>query len=266
MITIKTRLTLGLCIFTILSAAPQGAPQAEASARDCISEPCIDVLTSPITGEIIGRGTSVRPGSAARHAKVRRRPVVKKKRTRVAKRVVNPICTIDQLVTFTCIKTPNLPVVSPVVSHVAVTPAKPTVISTDEVRRALPHAQLGFQPGAGAVVNVPVIFWSGLATPARFSLTLLGQSVDVNMNAHFLWAWGDGTSLATTSVGAPFPNRSLTHTYVRPGRYQVAVVTTWSGSASVGQASIQIVGAPIETVDQREVVVSQAPTNLTPIQ
>lgn len=269
----KARVTFGLCVFAVFFAEPVGAQHAYAAASDCISAPCIDVMTSPTTGEIIGLGTSNTPGSAARRSTVTKRPVVKKKKSQVKRKktptvpsIINPICTIDQLATFTCLKTSNPIVTPPVVPHVVVTPPKPTLISTDEVRRALPLARPGFQPAVGAVVNLPVIFWSGLITPARISLTLLGHTVDVNMNARFQWSWGDGSSLVTTLAGAPFPNQNLTHTYHQPGHYRVSVVTTWSGSATLGQTSLQIVGAPIETVDQIEVVVGQAPTMLTPTQ
>ncbi len=261
---IDGRVALGLCIFSLFFSGPTGPEPANAATPDCVSSSCFDVLTNPLTGEIIGHGTAIHPGTAARRNTSPKRRVTKKKRPSISKPVINPICTIDQLATFTCIKTTAPIVITAFVPHTSVTPAKPKVISTEEVRRALPLAHLGFQPGVGAVVNVPVIFWSGVATPAHFTLALLGESVQVEMNAHFRWSWGDGTSPATTSsVGAPFPDRSLTHTYLRPGRYQVSMVTTWSGTASLGQTSIEIVGAPIESISQLEVVISQAPTTLT---
>ena len=52
-------------------------------------------------------------------------------------------------------------------------------------------------------------------------------------------------------------------TYLRPGRYVVSMVTTWGGSAILGRTPIEIVGAPIESLSQLEVVVGQAPTSLT---
>ena|GEM_PF-761913 len=261
---IERQVALGLCIFSLLLIEPPGIQLASAATPDCVSTSCFDVVTNPLTGEIIGHGTSTHPGTSARRKTGSKPRVTKKKPPRISKPVINPICTIDQLATFTCIKTTAPIVVTALVPHTSVTPAKPKVISTEEVRRALPLAHLGFQPGVGAVVNVPVIFWSGVATPAQFALALLGESVDVKMIAHFRWSWGDGSSLATTSSpGAPFPDRSLTHTFLRPGRYQVSMVTTWSGSASLGQTSIEIVGAPIESLSQLEVVVSQAPTSLT---
>ena len=255
---------IGLCIFLLFLTGPTASEAANAATSDCISTPCFDVMTNPLTGEIIGQGTAIHPGTAARRNSNPKRRVTKKKRPPISKPVINPICTIEQLLTFTCIKTTAPGVINTSVAHATVTPAKPKVISTDEVRRALPLAHLGFQPGVGAVVNVPVIFWSGVATPAHFSLALLGESVEVKMTAHFRWSWGDGTSPASTSsVGAPFPDRSLTHTYLRPGRYQVSMTTTWSGSANLGQTAIEIVGAPIESISQLDVVVSQAPTSLT---
>jgi hypothetical protein len=258
-------LVLGFCIFLFFVSLPSGSAQAS-STSDCTLGPCIDVLTDPRTGEIIGLGTAVTPGSAARRTTVTKRAKAKKSSAPIAKPVINPICTVAQLATFTCLKTVVPVVVAPLVPRAITTPPKPTTISTDEVRRALPRAQPGFQPASGAVVNIPVIFWSGILTPARFTMTLLGHSVDLNMNARFLWSWGDGTSLATTSVGAPFPVQTLVHTYSAPGRYRVSVATTWSGSAVLGLTELQIVGAPIESQDQLEIFVGQAPTKLTPVQ
>lgn len=260
--TAKSRVAFALCILGVFLIMPMG-PQHAYAANDCVFAPCIDVLTDPNTGEIVGIGTSVAPGGAAKRTTATKRRAVKKKSARTTP-IVNPICTIEQLATFTCIKTSNPIVPAPVVPHVSTTPPKPTVISTDEVRRALPHAQPAFQPAAGAVVNLPVIFWSGLVSPARFSLTVLGHTVEVIMTARFQWSWGDGSSTVTSAVGAPYPNQSLSHTFSQPGHYRVSVVTIWSGLATIGQTSLQIVGAPIETLDQTEVVVCQAPTLLTP--
>lgn len=260
---IERQVAFGLCIFSLLFIEPAEFQVASATTPECVSTSCFDVVTNPLTGEIIGHGTSTHPGTSARRKTGSKHRVTKKKPPRISKPVINPICTIDQLATFTCIKTTAPIVLTAFVPHTSVTPAKPKVISTEEVRRALPLAHLGFQPGVGAVVNVPVIFWSGVTTPAQFALTLLGESVDVAMIAHFRWSWGDGSSPATTSSpGAPFPDRSLTHTFLRPGRYQVSMLTTWSGSAHLGQTSIEIIGAPIESLSQLEVVVGQAPTSL----
>lgn len=252
-------LLLLVLVFTELDSVPP----AYAAPRDCISGPCIDLTTDPITGEIVGRGISIDPGSAANRATVNKTRTAKKKKPAVIP-VVNPICTIAQLAAFTCIKSASQAVV--VLPVVKVTPPKPTVITTDEVRRALPQARLGFQPISGSVVNVPVIFWSGVSTPARFSLVILGHLIQVEMSAQFHWSWGDGTYLTTRYAGAPFPSQDLTHTYSHPGNYRISMTTTWSGSATLGQASIQIVGSPIETVDQITVNVGQAPTLLTTLE
>lgn len=257
----KSRIGFGICILAIFIVHPANQPSAYAETGDCVSSPCIDVMTDPRTGEIVGLGTSVSPGRAGRRTTVIKRPVTKKKPTSSAS--ANPLCTVEQLMAFTCIKTSEPVVPKPAAPHATSVPPKPTLISTDEVRRSLPLAQPGFQPPTGAVVNMPVIFWSGLVTPAQFSLTLLGHSVEINMTARCQWSWGDGTSLVTASVGAPYPNQSITHTYAKPGRYLVSVLTTWSGTAMLNRSAIQIVGAPIESTGRIEVVIDQAPTMLT---
>jgi hypothetical protein len=265
----QKRLVLGSCFLLVWMLAPLNFAQGSASASDCTHGPCIDVLTNPVTGEIIGRAKSTTEGTPGHRRSgyrtpVKKRPIRKKIAIRTVKPAINPICTVDQLATVTCLKTFAPVGQAPAVPHIFSTPARPTIISTDEMRRSLPRARPGFQPSTGAVVNVPVIYWSGIVTPAHFNLTLQGHVVEVNMHASFLWSWGDGTSLATTTTGAQFPAQSLVHTYSAPGRYRISVSTTWSGSATLGQSSLQIVGAPIESVDQLEILVIEAPTRLTP--
>jgi hypothetical protein len=265
----QKRLVIGSCFLLLWMLTPVNFAQDTASASNCTHGPCIDVLTNPVTGEIIGRARSTTYGTpghrrSVHRTPVKKRPIPKKKATPIVKPVVNPICTVDQLATFTCLKTFAPVVPAPVVPHTFSSPSRPKIISTDEMRRSLPRTRPGFQPSTGAVVNVPVIYWSGIVTPVHFNMTLLGHVVEVNMHARFFWSWGDGTSLATTTVGAPFPTQSLVHTYSTPGRYRISLSTTWNGSATLGQNSLQIVGAPIESVDELEILVIEAPTRLTP--
>jgi len=114
------------------------------------------------------------------------------------------------------------------------------------------------------VVNLPVIFWADIATPARFSFQIMGQVVAVTMSAEFHWSWGDGASLITTSAGAPYPSQAVNHTYLVPGRYRVVLTTTWSGLATVAGTPVQIVGQPIKADNQLDILIGQAPTRLTP--
>jgi len=246
--------TLAICLFVLFAVFPDSAPAAVAAPRDCVASACLDVLTDPSRGEVVGIGTVKRPGSLGR-----RQPLVKKMPKRKPTVIKNPICTVAELVSFTCIKTTALPTVKKTAAA-----AKPAAISTDEVRKALPLANMGFQPRAGAVVNVPTLFWSGVDSPITFSLPLLGQRVEVQMSAHFTWSWGDGTSLSTTLAGGPYPNMDVTHIFGSAGVFHVSLHLVWTGSAKSGNTSIPIAGPPIEFTSSTYVSVAIAPTDLTP--
>ena len=46
------------------------------------------------------------------------------------------------------------------------------------------------------------------------TITLLGQSVDVEATpTSFAWHYGDGTSATTSTPGAPYPAKDITHNY-----------------------------------------------------
>lgn len=260
-----------ICLFVLFAVFPVSAPAAVAKPRGCTASRCIDVLTDPRRGEVVGIGIARQPGSQGSHQPTvqkvphhqpavqkvpHHRPTVKKKPKRkpVTK---NPICTVDELVAFTCIKT-KAPPIKPAVA------AKPATISTDEVRKVLPRAKIGFQPRAGAVVNVPTLFWSGVDSPITFSLPLLGQKVEVRMTAHFTWNWGDGTSSSTVLAGGSYPNMNVTHTFISPGAYHVSLDLAWMGSAKLGNTPIPILGPTIRSTSSAYVSVATAPTDLTP--
>ncbi len=263
--------TLASCLFVLFAVFPGSAPTAVAKPRGCVAARCIDVLTDSRRGEVVGIGIARQPGSQVNHQPVVKRipkhhPAVKsmpkhhpavKKIPKRKPAMKNPICTVDELVAFTCVKTKAPPIKSTAA-------AKPATISTEEVRKALPRAKIGFQPRAGAVVNVPTLFWPGVDSPITFSLPLLGQKVEVRMTAHFTWAWGDGTSSSTMLAGGPYPNTNVTHTFGLPGVYHVSLDLAWTGSAKLGNTPIPILGPRIRSTSSTYVNVAIAPTDLTP--
>jgi hypothetical protein len=120
--------------------------------------------------------------------------------------------------------------------------------SPDEVFRyfqTLPLPQLGTrqQPPGNGLVGLPVIFFTDSPTTQNFTVNIRGFTVDIIAGATgFTWHTGDGTDLASTDPGAPYPNQTVTHDY-RSGTYTAYLTTTWGGTFSIdGGASVAVPG------------------------
>lgn len=80
-------------------------------------------------------------------------------------------------------------------------------------RIGLPQLEIQTQPAGKTLVNFETIFYTDPESFTR-SITLLGQSVDVEATpSSFTWHHGDGSSVTTTSPGAPYPSKEITHEY-----------------------------------------------------
>ncbi len=80
-------------------------------------------------------------------------------------------------------------------------------------RTGLPYLTVQTQPAGETLVNFDTIFY---VDPQQVSvdLTILGQAVDVVATpAGYAWSFGDGSGLSTTSPGAPYPSKDITHRY-----------------------------------------------------
>jgi len=80
-------------------------------------------------------------------------------------------------------------------------------------RLGLPRLTVQVQPADQTLVHLDTIFYA--EPPDWFrSLVLLGFNVDVTAEpVGYAWRFGDGTSVSTTSPGAPYPAPDITHTY-----------------------------------------------------
>ncbi len=77
----------------------------------------------------------------------------------------------------------------------------------------LPTLQAETQPADKTLVNFATIFYT---EPQQFTrtVTLLGQSVDIEATpGEYTWHHGDGTTVTTSSPGAPYPSKEITHYY-----------------------------------------------------
>ncbi|MEZ0578127.1 PKD domain-containing protein [Nocardioides sp. MH1] len=102
-------------------------------------------------------------------------------------------------------------------------------------RIPLPPSTLSVQPPGGkTLVNFDTNFFTHEQTLDR-TVRLLGQRVDLRIRVDsYTWRFGDGDSLRTDEPGAPYPRLSITHSYLRTGRYAPAVDTTWVADYRVG--------------------------------
>ena len=82
----------------------------------------------------------------------------------------------------------------------------------------LPTLKIQIEPGAATLVNLDTIFH---ANPQPFSRTidLLGFTIDlVATSAYYTWHHGDRTSQTTQRPGRPYPDKDITHRYMRTAK------------------------------------------------
>ena len=215
-------------------------------AADC-SKACIDLTVE--NGELVITGKRIAP-----KPKYTPRPIVK----RALKPSPKPTLT------------PSLkPVVKPTFRskpkpRTSSAPKKPAGKSlNDQIRQLLPTATIYLQPQSGALIHEPVIFWTGSPHNFKKSLYLLDVKIDLDLTVKFLWLWGDGTTLGTTSLGAPFPAFEITHTYAQAGIHRVSLSSNWSGRYRLDGGVWQQIPGVITTSKATQIQIRQARTVFT---
>jgi hypothetical protein len=98
----------------------------------------------------------------------------------------------------------------------------------------LPRVRLRAEPARGVLAQLPVVLSSGQpAGDFTAAYRLLGQDVDLRATPHWLWAFGDGATLATDLPGGGYPDLSVAHPYRRAGTFPITVTVTWSARFSL---------------------------------
>jgi hypothetical protein len=226
-------------------------PAPTAVAADCTTA-CLDVSVE--NGQIVVSGQK---GNGPKSTKVVKKVTAVKKvlpKKPAFKRVV--------LKQPSAVVATRKPVVKkPVVAKKKVV-AKKAVAATsiaDRLTKLLPTGGVAYQPAFEPLVHVPVVFWCDLPKIFTTRFNIVGEVVDVTLRPSFSWSFGDGSVMSSTDPGAPYPNGSIQHAYLKEGTYLVTMLATWGGTWS-NEGTIRAVTGQIKTVRVATIKVVSAPT------
>ncbi|MGH3365743.1 MAG: hypothetical protein ACRDOY_00885 [Nocardioidaceae bacterium] len=123
----------------------------------------------------------------------------------------------------------------------------------DAIRRiGLPTLEARTQPEDKTLVNFATIFY---AEPEPFARTiaLLGQSVGLEATpSGYTWHHGDGTTATTSTPGAPYPSKEITHSYTD------AHVTVSPSVDVTYSARFRVNGGPWQDIDETVTIAGPA--------
>lgn len=221
-------------------------PAPTAVAADC-TKACLAVTVE--NGQIVVSGQK---GNGPKSTKVVKKVTAVKKvapKKPVIKRVV--------------LKQPSAVVATrkPVVKKKRVVTKKAVAATSiaDRLTKLLPTGGVAFQPAYEPLVHVPVVFWCDLPKIFSTRFNIVGEVVDVTLRPSFSWSFGDGSVMSSTDPGAPYPNGSIQHAYLKEGTYLVTLLATWGGTWS-NEGTIRAVTGQIKTVRVATIKVVSAPT------
>ena len=236
----------------LISALVISLPTSTSHAADCTSA-CVDVYTQ--NGEIV---IEARKGSGPSAAKVTKPKVVAKpKAIAKPKVIVKPKPVVKPKVVAPAKKALQKPAKKPVKKAAAKAVAATSL--SDRLSKSLPTGGISYQPNFQPLIHTPVYFWNDLPSVFRTQVNLIGETIDVVLRPSYVWSFGDGSFLATTDPGGPFPDGKITHKYSQPGIYPVLLTTTWNGSFSHNAVERAITGQ-IKKVSALTITVVAAPT------
>jgi hypothetical protein len=219
-------------------------------ATECVKA-CVDVYTQD--GQLV---IEARKGSGPSSSKVTK-PITVKPSVVKPKVVAKPKPVVKPKVIAPVKKAPAKPAKKPVKK------AAPKVVAatslSDRLSKSLPTGGISYQPNFKPLIHTPVYFWNDLPSVFRTQVNLIGETIDVVLRPSYLWSFGDGSFLATTEPGGPFPEGKITHVYSQPGIYPVLLTTTWNGSFSHNAVERAITGQ-IKKVSALTITVVAAPT------
>ncbi len=116
------------------------------------------------------------------------------------------------------------------------------VVLTALRRIGLPSLQAHTQPEGKTLVNFATIFYTHPQAFTR-TVTLLGQRVQIHATpSSFRWHYGDGSVGTTSTPGAPYPAKDVTHNYADAHTtVQTSVDVTYTARFRVGNGAWQTI-------------------------
>lgn len=115
-------------------------------------------------------------------------------------------------------------------------PPSPEEVATYFQSLPIPALGFGYQPPDLGLVNLPEIFFTTEPTTGAYTIDIRGYSVTINTRvSQFIWHTGDTTSpegeaVVSEDPGAPYPNQTVTHTYLQRGTYAASLETVWTST------------------------------------
>lgn len=196
------------------------------AAPNCSTKICVKVYTDPKTGKLII--TAKRNGSSTSPKPVPTRTWKPRPYTPKPKP------------TFTAAPKPIVIVTK------KYTPKPVVKLSlSDQLAQLIPMKDIYYQPAVGALVQVPVNFWTTTPPTFKTSVVMLGIPITVYLQPTYLWNFGDGTTLSTANRGAPYPEHSITHIYRSTGTFSASLQISWSGNWQASGATSAVSGGAI---------------------
>ena len=133
---------------------------------------------------------------------------------------------------------------------------------SDRLTKLVPTAGVAYQPEFEPLVKTDVYFWCDLPMIFQSRVDIIGEIVDVTLRPSFTWSFGDGSVFSTTENGAPYPNGAIRHSYSKPGKYVITLLTTWNGNFT-HNAQVRAVTGTVKKISVAAITVVQGPTHFT---
>jgi hypothetical protein len=117
----------------------------------------------------------------------------------------------------------------------------------DRFARLVPVPRPSFQPRERGLVGLPVLFAAGQPTSiGRPVFDLAGRGIALSATVRWVWDFGDGGQIVTTSPGGGWPDTAVAHTFRARGTYRVVVTAQWAGQFWVdGAGPFTVTGGPV---------------------
>ena len=132
----------------------------------------------------------------------------------------------------------------------------------DQVRSLLPTGVIMTQPTQQFLTHQPITFMTNI--PPRFvaSLMVLRIPITIDLQATYIWSFGDGSSLITQDPGKPYPLATISHSYESSGAKNARLEVKWNGTWRAAGMSAPINGG-ITQVYTRELLINGAAAAIT---